>query len=514
MATPFFSIVIPTRNRPRTLKFAIDTCLAQDFDDFEILVCNNSDGPETAELLKTISSPKLRVIQPPKTLSMPDNWELAVSEAKGEFIHVLGDDDALMPFALRELHRLLAGTKERAIKWSSAFYAWPDVAITADAYYLRLPMIATKEHISFREKAAKVITFSNCYTTLPSVYTSMVHRSVLAELRQRTGRVFRTPDPDVYTGFAVGAVTETYLSIGMPMSIAGVSGKSNGIATHLLKKKNDVAEDYKALNTQAKIQRHRTVPDLSLFPSISVADSFQEAKEVLFPNDTSLQIDRKLLANLYVEALWAADEREWKDRLQMIHKSLSDVPEVQSWFGQTHMSAPFRVSPAARLRSVPFGFDGTALNVDGKTLGIDDIAKAVSFCSNVLGVGNNPVVYHEPSQADAHQVRELEAQVTIFRQAAEERLELVQRLHHEAGKLQKQLQQRGRPLIDLSSHKEQTFQMQETILNHTTHIDELEAQVTMYRTAAEERLALIERLHDEAAKLQQELKQVVLQRVA
>ena len=238
MANPLFSIVIPTRNRPRTLKFAIETCLAQDFDDFEIVVCNNSDGPETAELLKTISSPKLRVIVPPKTLSMPDNWELAVSEAKGDYIHVLGDDDGLMPFtAIRELHRLFEETNESAIKWSSAFYAWPDVAITADAYYLRLPLTATRERISFNEIASKVIGFTACYTTLPSIYTSMVHRNVLEELRKRTGRVFRTPDPDVYTGFAIGAVTGNYLSIGIPMSVAGVSGEGNGIATHLLKKR-------------------------------------------------------------------------------------------------------------------------------------------------------------------------------------------------------------------------------------------------------------------------------------
>lgn len=513
MASPFFSIVIPTRNRPRTLRFAIDSCLAQDFDDFEVIVCNNSDGPETAEFLRSVSSPHVRVIQPPQTLSMPDNWEFAISHAKGQFIHVLGDDDGLMPFALRELHRLLEGTKERAVKWSSAFYAWPDVAISADAYYLRLPMSPNKEHISFREMASNVINFTACYTTLPSVYTSMVHCSVLEELRTKTGRVFRTPDPDVYTGFAVGAVTGEYLSIGMPMSIAGVSGKSNGIATHLLKKKNDIAEDYKVLNAQAKIKRHRTVPDLSLFPSISVADSFQEAKEVLFADDNSLKIDRKQLATLYVSALWAADENEWKSRLELIHQSLSDVPEVKEWFAETQLDAPFRISPPARLRSAPFGFDGIALHVDGEKLGIDDIAKAISFCSTVLGACEQPIKYQEPSNADLHRVKELELQVEVFRKAADERLELIHRLHNECAKLQQPLL-RVRSLIDFSTTNDQQLQIEGAIRSQAAHIGELEAQVEMYKIAAEERLALVERLHQEAASLQEQLRKSILSRVA
>ena len=37
---PFFSIVIPTRNRADTLKYTIKTILNQDFQDYEIIICN------------------------------------------------------------------------------------------------------------------------------------------------------------------------------------------------------------------------------------------------------------------------------------------------------------------------------------------------------------------------------------------------------------------------------------------------------------------------------------------
>lgn len=39
--TPRFTVVIPTRERARTLHFTLRTCLAQAFDDFEVLVSDN-----------------------------------------------------------------------------------------------------------------------------------------------------------------------------------------------------------------------------------------------------------------------------------------------------------------------------------------------------------------------------------------------------------------------------------------------------------------------------------------
>lgn len=39
---PQFSIVIPTRNRAETLGPAIETCLSQDFEDFELLIVDNA----------------------------------------------------------------------------------------------------------------------------------------------------------------------------------------------------------------------------------------------------------------------------------------------------------------------------------------------------------------------------------------------------------------------------------------------------------------------------------------
>jgi len=176
---PRFSVVIPTRERPNTLRSALATCLNQEFDDYEILVCDNGTSAATRRVVDEIGSARLRYVRAPRALAMSDNWELAVSEARGEFILVLGDDDGLMPYALRELDALLTRLGTSIVRWSAAFYTWPDVALAGDGDYLRLPMGRTIRTLDARTVIASVIRFEAPYVLLPMLYNAAVHRSLV-----------------------------------------------------------------------------------------------------------------------------------------------------------------------------------------------------------------------------------------------------------------------------------------------------------------------------------------------
>lgn len=439
---PFFSIVIPTRNRARTLRFALETCAAQDFDDYEIVVCDNSDGDETARLLRDHPVPKLRTVRPAHVLAMSDNWELAVSQARGQYIHVLGDDDGLLPFALRELHRLIDETHERAIRWSSGFYAWPCVAVSADANYLRLPMNRTRQQVRFREFADRVIHFEQCYTTLPSVYNSVVHRNVLDELIRRSGRIFHCRYPDVYTGFAVGAVVDRFLSLEVPMSISGVSGKSNGINSLFVRKPNETLTDFNTLNNRTNIPHHPTVPDLPVFPYVQVADAFQQAHDRLFSVDWGLALDRKQIVDFYVQGLWADHPEHWKTQLELIRASLADRPDLVAWFDEVHQTAAYRPASPMRLHDGKFGFEPPFHHIRTEPFGIKTIADAVQWADRLLGIGSDPIRWSEPTD-DQVRIKQLEGEVAVYRESAEERLALIDRLHRHANELRRQLEDRS-----------------------------------------------------------------------
>src|SRR5262245_40739862 len=200
MSQPRFSIVIPTRERARTLHFAIRSCLAQKFDDYEIVVCDNCGSPETRQVVEAFDSPKITYVRSDVPLAMSDNWELAVSHARGEYLTVLGDDDALMRHALVEADRLIRVFKTPLLRWSWAFYKWPDYALRADANRFSFHFKGQANRVRSSQLIDELIREPRRYHDLPMIYNSLVHRELLDKLRTRTGRVFNAIAPDVYSG--------------------------------------------------------------------------------------------------------------------------------------------------------------------------------------------------------------------------------------------------------------------------------------------------------------------------
>lgn len=62
MLNPRFSIVIPTRERAETLWHTLRACLAQRFDSYEIVVCDNCSSAATKETVKSFESRKIKYI--------------------------------------------------------------------------------------------------------------------------------------------------------------------------------------------------------------------------------------------------------------------------------------------------------------------------------------------------------------------------------------------------------------------------------------------------------------------
>ena len=115
------------------------------------------------------------------------------------------------------------------------------------------------------------------YTALPMLYcNTVVHRDLITRLTELTGNVFNGRIPDVYSGFALACLENEYVSIDIPMSIGGASGKSNGIATlhgHKDEESKSIQKDFDTLNAGLKDYRFNMVPDIPNVVS-PVAESF------------------------------------------------------------------------------------------------------------------------------------------------------------------------------------------------------------------------------------------------
>src|SRR5262245_2688153 len=101
---PFLCIVIPTRNRPESLRSAISSVLSQDLTDFRLIVSDNSD-PDQAEInhrhVNEIADSRVQYVRPERALPMAEHWDWALRHATGAYVGILTDRMVFKHFALR-----------------------------------------------------------------------------------------------------------------------------------------------------------------------------------------------------------------------------------------------------------------------------------------------------------------------------------------------------------------------------------------------------------------------------
>ena len=107
---PFFSVLVPSYERPIYLKECIDSILKNDYKNYEVVISDDHSS-KINEIEATIEPyliyENIRFIKQPRNLGMSDNWNFLVEQAKGEFIIMLGDDDKLYPHSLSRIKKYI-----------------------------------------------------------------------------------------------------------------------------------------------------------------------------------------------------------------------------------------------------------------------------------------------------------------------------------------------------------------------------------------------------------------------
>lgn len=91
----FVSVIIPTYNRGWIIKEAIDSILAQNYKDFELIVVDDGSTDNTSEVLAPYENDIKVLFQENKGVSAARNR--GITEASGQFIAFLDSDDLWLP---------------------------------------------------------------------------------------------------------------------------------------------------------------------------------------------------------------------------------------------------------------------------------------------------------------------------------------------------------------------------------------------------------------------------------
>jgi glycosyltransferase involved in cell wall biosynthesis len=87
------SIVIPTRNRARVLKRALDSAVNQTLPAAEIIVADNNSTDETKEVIDSFNDSRIVHLLTDEDIPMMPNWIRGIKASRGEWVKILPDDD-------------------------------------------------------------------------------------------------------------------------------------------------------------------------------------------------------------------------------------------------------------------------------------------------------------------------------------------------------------------------------------------------------------------------------------
>lgn len=116
---PFFSVVIPTYNRPALLSRAINSVLSSSYTDLEIIVVNDGSTVAYPDLEECFGS-KLRYWESPISSGVASSRNLGVAMAKGKWVVFLDDDDELIPEYLWRIKKTIGSYENCVAVWTGA----------------------------------------------------------------------------------------------------------------------------------------------------------------------------------------------------------------------------------------------------------------------------------------------------------------------------------------------------------------------------------------------------------
>ena len=120
MNRAFFSVILPTHNRRALLQRAVESVIAQQCQDWELIVVNDGSTDDTVDYLNGLSEDRLKVISiKHQERSVARN--IGIDASQGKYICFLDDDDYYLPAYLSTFAAELVGHESDRIILRTGF---------------------------------------------------------------------------------------------------------------------------------------------------------------------------------------------------------------------------------------------------------------------------------------------------------------------------------------------------------------------------------------------------------
>ena len=380
---PLLSVVIPTLNRPDTLRHALATLQVQAAGDCEFIIQNNGGNAEIAALVAALDDPRFKHFTTPEIVTMTENWEMALDRATGDYVTFIGDDDGLMPDACAIATEIFKHGDLELLSWAPFAYYWPD-------YYhpgFRNRLVAsinlrfTAERIDSRDELAQFYGFQTHYARLPMIYNSFVHRDVIDRMKAAEGRYFLGLSPDVTSGIVNAALTRSFVRLSRPLSLSGLSRHSTGHTTFF--RETDALGSPRGRRDFGSITKDARLPDLNTLP-LFLANDMLLVQRRLFPTDSGVSVSFQGLAQAIATDI--NDRPEIYDRTLQSVRDLAALHDLD--LGAIVVPARLPGRPALGTGLTIQGPERVQFRLDGAALGLRSVADAVRVIAQFVPRGD------------------------------------------------------------------------------------------------------------------------------
>jgi glycosyltransferase involved in cell wall biosynthesis len=357
-----FTVIIPTKDRAEYLHHTLRTCSNQEYENLEIIVSDDgsSDNTEAVVLDAARKDSRIRYITP-GSVGMRDNFEFALDHVKPGYVIALGGDDGILPYGISRMWRALEETGMDILTWATPIFSYPGVRSAKGQLRLNRPsksrILRSGEYLA---RQVKNLHYLHDFESPMFYIKGVVATKLVKKVRSRTkdGRFYVCPTPDGFSGIVLAGEVEQYAFSGVPLTIAGASPTSQGMAYFSAGNEGKKLSD-SFYRTVADVPMHRDLASQPYSPLISImtADYLLTAKDLpgwpgQFPQIEYKNLLLKGLEEL-ANGLYAADR---------INRELAILHKIAQYHG---LEAFFRlkVKQMRRYRSrKPFEANGVTLS--------------------------------------------------------------------------------------------------------------------------------------------------------
>ncbi len=176
LAMPLVSIIVPAYNAARFLREALDSLLAQTYENIEIILLDDASTDATPEIAAEYAG-RITCVRQLKNLGIYDNVNAGIARARGDLIATYHADDIYLPTIVEAEVAYLDAHPEVGAVFCSAIFIDTD-----SLEYGRMPLppeVRGEKPLDYQTVLNALLTYMNHFMICPTAMVrASVHRDV------------------------------------------------------------------------------------------------------------------------------------------------------------------------------------------------------------------------------------------------------------------------------------------------------------------------------------------------